>query len=124
MIYVIDWNNRGYKRFKKAYIQLSDYNDNPDDYPDGSPDEFSGRYSESYLQSLRNSYRRNRDLSIIMLAGLYVLQIIDAHVDAHLKDFDISDDLTMEIEPMMNYSYLPSVQKDSAVFGFNVGIRF
>lgn len=124
MTYVIDWNNRGYQRFKKAYNLRSDYDENPDDYPDGSADEFGGRYSADYLQSLRDSYRRNRDLSFIFVAGLYVLQIIDAHVDAHFKDFDISDDLSMNIEPSLGYSYSPTNQRECATYGFNVGIKF
>lgn len=124
MIYVVDWNNRGYQRFKKAYIQITNYENNPDDYPDGSPDEFGGRYSADYMESLRDSYRRSRDLSIIMLAGLYILQIIDAHVDAHFQDYDISDDLAMNIEPLVSYSYSPVMKSDRAVFGFNVGFKF
>ncbi len=124
MIYVIDWNNRGYQRFKKAYNQISDYEANPDLYPDGSPDEFGGRYTADYMQSLRNSYRRNRDLSIICLAGIYILQIIDAHVDAHFQDYDISDDLSMTIEPVVSNAYSPAKQDNTAVFGFNVGFTF
>ncbi len=124
MIYVIDWNNRGYTRFKKAYALRYDYDENPDDYPDGSGDEFGGRYSADYLKSLRNSYRRNRDLCIIMTAGLYVLQIIDAHVDAHLRDYDISDDLTMNIDPLIQSDYSYSMGKDCMTYGFNLNLRF
>ncbi len=129
MIYVIDWNSRGYTRFKKAYALRYDYDqnyeDNPDDFPDGvSLDEFGGRYSASYLKSIRNSYRRNRDLCIIMTAGLYILQIIDAHVDAHLKDYDISDDLTMNIEPMLRTGYSPTTRSDFAAYGFNINVTF
>lgn len=124
MIYVVDWNNRGYTRFNRAYKIMVDYENNPDDYPDGSTDEFGGRYTSDYMKSLRDSYRRNRDLSIIMMAGLYILQIIDAHVDAHFKDFDISDDLAMKIEPAVGYVYSPAAQSDKATFGFNVGIKF
>ncbi len=123
MIYVVDWNNRGYQRFKTAYNQIIAYESNPDAYPDGSPDEFGGRYTSDYMQSLRDSYRRNRDLSIIFLAGLYALQIIDAHVDAHFKEYDISDDLSMNIEPLVSYNYSPTQQRDGAVFGFNVGFK-
>ena len=72
MIYCIDWNNRGYQRFKKAYRLLSDYEKNPDAYPDGPTDEFHGRYSADFIRNLRNNYRRNRDLCIIISAGLYV----------------------------------------------------
>lgn len=108
MIYCIDWNNRGYQRFKKAYNLLSDYDRNPDKYPDGPTDEFHGRYSASFIRNLRNNYRRNRDLCIILSGALYVLQIVDAHVDAHLKDYDISDDLSMNLEPLVDYTYVPT----------------
>ena len=104
-IYCIDWNNRGYQRFKKAYRLLADYEANPTLYPNGSQDEFGGRYSSSFLKNLRNSYRRNRDLCIILTAGLYILQAIDAHVDAHLRDYDISRDLSVSLTPAIGYSY-------------------
>lgn len=124
MIYVIDWNNRGYTRFKKAYALRYDYDENPDNYDGASADEFGGRYSASYLKSIRNSYRRNRDLCMIMTAGLYILQVIDAHVDAHLRDYDISDDLTMNIDPLFRSEYSYSMQKDCMTYGFNINLKF
>ena len=123
MIYCIDWNNRGYKRFQKAYALLADYEANPDKYPDGPTDEFRGRYSMTFIKNLKDSYRRNRDLCIIITAGVYILQIIDAHVDAHLKDYDISDDLTFNIEPLIQYNYVP-MQGDRAMYGFNIRLNF
>ncbi len=121
-VYCIDWNNRGYQRFKKAYRLRYDFDQNPDNYPNGSQDEFRGRYSATFLKNLRDSYRRNRDLCIILTAGLYVLQIIDAHVDAHLRDYDISDDLGVNIQPMINYN--PALGPSSAAFGMNLNITF
>ena len=123
-IYTIDWNNRGYQRFKKAYNLLSDYDRNPDKYPDGPTDEFHGRYSASFIRNLRNNYRRNRDLCIILSGALYVLQIVDAHVDAHLKDYDISDDLSMNLEPLVDYTYVPTLGGNRPVFGFNLSLKF
>lgn len=123
-IYCIDWNNRGYQRFKKAYRLRADYDKNPDNYPDGSTDEFGGRYSATFLKNLRDSYRRNRDLCILLTAGLYVLQIVDAHVDAHLRDYDISDDLSLNVTPMVDYAYSPAVGKVRPTFGMNVSINF
>ena len=123
-IYCIDWNNRGYQRFKKAYRLRADYDNNPDDYPNGSTDEFGGRYSGTFLNNLRDSYRRNRDLCIILTAGVYLLQIIDAHVDAHLRDFDISDDLTMNMTPMIDCAYSPAVGRTSPTFGMNLSFYF
>ncbi len=124
MIYVIDWNNRGYTRFKQAYSLKADYDANPEAYPDGSLDEFSGKYDASYLKSLRDSYRRNRDLVIILTAAGYLLQVIDAHVDAHLKDFDVSNDLSMSIDPYFDYADLGNSRSNSAIYGFSLSIKF
>ncbi len=123
-IYCIDWNSRGYQRFKKAYRLRYDYDAHPELYPDGSQDEFGGRYSATFLKNLRNSYRRNRDLCIIVTAGLYILQIVDAHVDAHLKDYDISDDLALELQPMVDYTYNPAMRSGSPTFGMNLNFTF
>ncbi len=124
LAYCIDWNNRGFQRFKKAYSLLADYEMHPEKYPDGPTDEFHGRYSSTFLRNLRNNYRRNRDLCIILTGGMYVLQIIDAHVDAHLRDYDISDDLSLNIEPLIDYTYLPTVGTHRPVVGLNMSLNF
>lgn len=135
-IYTIDWNNRGYQRFKKAYSlrtsydkALENYKKDPDVFPDPGPtsnskDEFRGSYPAAFLKNLKDSYRRNRDLCIIITAGIYVLQIIDAHVDAHLKDYDISDDLSLSITPAVGYTYVPSESGNRPTFGFNLSLNF
>ncbi len=92
MGYIIDWNNRGYQRFKLAYDLLTDGDDT-------TVDEFNGRYDEGFLQNLKNQYRRNRDLSIIGMVGVYLFNIMDAHIDAHMQDYDISDDLSINVSP-------------------------
>lgn len=71
---------------------------------DGDPntiDEYDGIYSTNQLFSAQNYYRRYRDLSIIIAVGIYGLQILDANVDAHLYDFDVSDDLSFHWEPTL-----------------------
>ena len=119
-IYTIDWNNRGYQRFKTAYALRVDYDKNPDKYPGGAADEFRGAYSATFLKNLKDSYRRNRDMCILLTAGVYMLQIIDAHVDAHLQDYDISDDLTMNLEPYIDYLPIDS----QPLFGVNMCFKF
>ncbi|MBR6655708.1 MAG: hypothetical protein IKL20_03770 [Alistipes sp.] len=125
-IYCIDWNNRGYQRFKKAYRLKADYDADPSLYPDGSLDEFGGRYSATFLKNLRNSYRRNRDLCIILTAGLYILQVVDAHVDAHLRDYDISKDLTVSLTPAVGYSYnrMAPYSGGGTTLGMNLSLTF
>lgn len=95
MGYVIDWNARGYKRYRTAYNQVVN----------GQPDEFEGRYSAEYLKNMKDNFRRNRDLCIILTGALYLLNVVDAHVDAHLKDYDISDDLSVRLEPTVFQNY-------------------
>lgn len=119
-IYTIDWNNRGYQRFKTAYSLRVDYDKNPQNYPNGAADEFRGAYSATFLKNLKDSYRRNRDLCIILTAGVYLLQILDAHVDAHLQDYDISDDLSMNVEPYFDLTSVGS----QPVYGLNMSLKF
>lgn len=54
------------------------------------------------LQSYRNSFRRDRDYSILWFLVAWGLQVADATVFAHLKQFDVSDDLSMSITPLFN----------------------
>ncbi len=63
-------------------------------------------YSDQNLISLKNYYQRNQELSIIVGIVFYALNIIDASVDAHLFSFDVSDDLTLNIQPYTNFGYL------------------
>lgn len=59
------------------------------------------QYNERQLIELQDIYRRWRDLSIIIGGLIYALNILDAHVDAHLFDFDLSDDLTARWQPSL-----------------------
>lgn len=61
-------------------------------------------YSQSQLKELKDFYARNRNLSVIFATVLYTLNIIDAAVDAHLFEFDVSEDLSMRIEPVYQYN--------------------
>ena len=56
-------------------------------------------FSESQILSARNYYRRNLELVYVFSGLLYILNIVDAIVFAHLATFDVSDNLTMRIEP-------------------------
>ncbi len=59
----------------------------------------AGKYTDENLITLRDYYRRNMELSWIIMAAWYVVQIIDASVDAYFFYYEINDDLTMRIEP-------------------------
>jgi hypothetical protein len=63
------------------------------------PDEFLGVLSEAQLISRRNFYRKNFELMTVLTALFHGLNIVDAVVDAHLFEFDISDDLSFAWQP-------------------------
>jgi len=68
------------------------------------------RYSSDQLISQKNYYKKFRDMSIIFGSLVYALNIIDANVDAHLKTFDVSDDLSLQIKPYSNFDYNNKLQ--------------
>ncbi len=55
--------------------------------------------TESQLERGYNSFRRYRDLNVLLGVALWGLNIMDANVSAHLKTFDLSDDLTLRVQP-------------------------
>lgn len=89
--YAIGFNNSRYQSYRKAYIARTDT-------LDSTTDPYTN-YSAANLLDLRNYYRHNLELSVIIISFVYVLNIVDASVDAHLYDFDISNDLSLSIQP-------------------------
>lgn len=65
----------------------------------------SDRYQAANLHDARDYYRKYRDLTFIGIGFWYVLNIIDANVDAHFFDYDISDDLSIHYQPTFNNEY-------------------
>tara|TARA_B100001105_G_scaffold239990_1_gene218306 strand:+ start:2023 stop:2538 length:516 start_codon:yes stop_codon:yes gene_type:complete len=89
--YYINDNNVQYKLYKDAYLKRLD--NNPDN------DDFVGEYSSGDLLILKDFYRRNREVSILCFVGTYIINVLDASVDAHLFDYDISEDISLQITP-------------------------
>ena len=115
-IYAITWTNSQYEGYKIAYRDLyfdrqngTVSNDPSKSYisilPEGYTIDRMGGVSTYYnrLKDWQNTTRRNRDLAIAATAIVYALTLIDAYVDAQLFDFDISDDLTLNVYPQLYY---------------------
>ncbi len=115
MGYVLNYNIQGYNRYQTAYNLVAD--DDPT-----TVDEYNGYFSEDQLRTLKDSFRRNRDLSFVILGGIYLLNIVDAHVDAHLRDFDVSDDLAIDLVPTI--INLNTYQARTQAVGVALSIRF
>ena len=91
--YYINDNHHQYKAYKKAYLIRID--NDPD-----TTDDYVGQYSSNDLIVLKDFYRRNREISILCFVGVYILNIVDASVDAHLFDYDISENISLNVSPL------------------------
>ena len=67
-------------------------------------------YDGTQLISQKNYYKKYRDIAIMCGALVYLINIIDANVDAHLKTFDVSDDLSLQFKPYSNFDYNNKLQ--------------
>lgn len=91
--YAID-NKKVYMKYREAYIFKTDKDSlTIDPYPD---------FSASDVETEMNKWRRYRDMNVIFLSLVYVLNIIDASVDANLFDYDVTNDLTLRLDPIIN----------------------
>ena len=79
--------------------------------------EEAAKYTEDNLITLRDYYRSNMELSWIVTAAWYILQIIDANVDAHFFYYDVGDDLTLHVEPQFN-----TINEFNLGYGNNIGL--
>lgn len=90
------YNNNWYQRTKKAYTILVTGGDTLQINPKLK------NLSAADLQYYRNDFRRNRDYSALFFLAVWGLNVADATVFAHLKSFNVSDDLSMRIKPDFN----------------------
>ena len=115
--YALNWNNQMYSDYSQAYLDIMDDDPNTASYEDFLPPRYDVEANKDYLKRIfknrKDNYRRQRDMSIFCFIGVYLLSVIDAYVDAELSNFDISDDLSVQIRPniidtqhsMRNQSY-------------------
>lgn len=120
--YFIRFNNRLYIKYRNLYEQKVAYEANPEEV-DLNP--IYENVDKEIIRREREYWRRNRDLNYIGLGALYLLQIIDANVDAHLYEYDISDDLTLRYEPTYNHMvFNPISSKSSNAMGVKLTLNF
>ncbi|MDO6737852.1 DUF5683 domain-containing protein [Wenyingzhuangia sp. 2_MG-2023] len=85
-LYYYSTNNTSYKRYRKAFKQRQA----------GEIDEFYDILSIESLENAQQVLRSNRDTSLLTFVGLYALQILEASIDAHLLQFNVSDKITFD----------------------------
>lgn len=127
--YAMRWNNQMYHDYSQAYIDLMDNDPQSQSYKQflhlGNQIDASNidRYKELFRKR-KDRYRRWRDLSFFTLIGVYALSVIDAYVDASLSEFDISDDLSLRIEPTVVNTNMNRNPLKSGGLGIHCSLSF
>lgn len=99
LVYGASFYNTNYQQFKNAY-EFTVLNPG---VPTGDP-RFDQYEDPATLLSIRNSYREARDQCLIGLGLLYVLQVVDATVEAHFFEFNVSDNLSLNVQPQVTFA--------------------
>jgi hypothetical protein len=98
--FIIDYNKK-YQKYVNAYKDFTDNDPETNSFENiNKLKDWTGD-KKYLLKSYRDFYRRWRDLDVLIIAGVYVLNIIDANVDAHFFDFEIDDDLSLNVKPVI-----------------------
>lgn len=114
--YGVWWNQDRYLFYRKALFSLLNEPSSPNVDSNGHtalgnvvfggkiyyPVGTTGFVSLDVARNAVNKYRRDRDYMLIMSFIFYMMQMVDAHVDAHLKEFDLNPQLKVSIEPVIN----------------------
>ncbi len=115
--YLFFRNLKQYREAKEAFTLASD-NDPTNDILIKEP-YYSVRLQPDRIRIFRNQVRQNVDYSVLFFIIFWGLNVADAAVDAHLKTFNVNDDLTMFIKP----GYSPMANTKGVSLVFNIGKR-
>lgn len=97
--YFLQYNFRQYRTYRRAYIYRIDTDQN-------TTDEFVGIYTTDDLRNLQDTYRDYIDMTVLLTALGYGIQILDAVASAHLRNFDISPDISMRFQPILQPQHI------------------
>lgn len=113
--YLFFRNLKQYREAKQAYILATD----GDISNDGQIKQpyYSVKDQPERIRIFRNSVRQNIDYSVLFFIAFWGLNVADAAVDAHLKTFDVSDDLSLQIKP----GYSPMANTSGVSLVLNIG---
>ncbi|MEP2238727.1 MAG: DUF5683 domain-containing protein [Maribacter sp.] len=114
--YMYIYNNDQYQRFRTAFKRRQ---------AGFTDDEFNGEgtlplFDVDDLEYQQERFQNDRDLWLVAAIGLYALNIVDANVDAHLKQFNIDDDLSIDFEPYLDFNQVTN----SPNYGMALIIKF
>ena len=111
--YFYDTNNINYQRYRRIYKEATN-----------TEVAYTGPITAEQALYYRDVFRRYRDYSVLAIALVYLLQVIDANVFSYMHDFEIVDDMAMSVKPTV---IMPDTQlafNPSPAFGLSVGFKF
>lgn len=111
-LYVSQIHRENYQFYKNEYILEAGY--------PATQSQFHGQATEASLRDLKNSYRQWMETSYVVAGAIYILQILDANVDAQLMSFDVSDDLSLNIIP----EGIPNQLNPTPTLGATLAFKF
>lgn len=128
-VYAMTWNNQMYHDYSQAYMDIMDDDPNTQSYNQfmhlGTQITSSNieRY-KTLFKNRKDRYRRWRDLSFFCLVGVYAMSVIDAYVDASLSEFDISNNLSLHVEPAIINDQMNRDPLKSSALGLHCSLNF
>jgi hypothetical protein len=100
--YAISYYGGYYNDYMRGYRDYVDSDPNTNYHLELIPAGYPTSNAGTYVKNRVNSYRRYRDIFIVVGVAVYALSVIDAYVDAQLADFDVSTDLSMKVRPKLD----------------------
>ncbi|MDX1766769.1 MAG: DUF5683 domain-containing protein [Arenibacter troitsensis] len=121
-IYGYIYNDDLYDRFRTAFKRRQAGFTDDEFYDLGAPNAPGADpdFSEAALESAQERYQEDRDLWLLVTIGMYALNIVDANVDSHLKQFNVDDDLSMDFKPFLDMDAITA----KPVYGMALTIKF
>lgn len=121
LAYATSWNNTMLTDYTRAYADITDNDPNTKSYLDFfhgivNENNLDEAWLKNILKSRKDYFRRNRDLCIIAMIGVYLITMVDAYVDASLSHFDISPELSLD--------WAPAIFKDARDVRPSIGLQW
>jgi hypothetical protein len=121
---IANYNNVRYEKYRAYYYIASPHPDDPTYVPPATvavpyEDGLVRDLDVNQLKRLNDGYRRNRDYTYIGMVLAWAFNVVDANVSAHLKTFDVSDDITLKIKPTFEYQSFSNGLVSGVSLSFN-----
>lgn len=127
---IANFNHERYLKYRNFYFVVSPHEDDPAYVP---PSTVAVPYEDgvvrdldvNQLKRLNDGFRRNRDYTFIGIAVAWAFNVVDANVSAHLKTFDVSDDISLKIKPNFDFDPISKgiISSVSLTFNFQNRLR-